>query len=74
MEFFRQEYCSGLPFRFLGDLPDPEMEPASLASPALTGGFFTTEPSKRDLKRSHQKEKNCTVGNDECLLDLNVII
>ena len=56
MEFFRKEYCSVLPFPFLGDLPDPEMEPASLASPALTGGFFTTEASKRDLKRSHQKE------------------
>ena len=25
-----------------GDLPDPGIEPASLVSPALTGGFFTT--------------------------------
>ena len=25
-----------------GDLPDPGMEPASLVSLALTGGFFTT--------------------------------
>ena len=25
-----------------GDLPDPGIEPVSLASPALTGGFFTT--------------------------------
>ena len=25
-----------------GDLPDPGMEPASLLSPALAGGFFTT--------------------------------
>ena len=32
----------GLPFPTLGDLPDPEIEPASLASPALAGGFFTT--------------------------------
>ena len=24
-----------------GDLPDPGMEPASLMSPALAGGFFT---------------------------------
>ena len=29
---------------YSGDLPDPGMEPASLASPALAGGFFTTEP------------------------------
>ena len=25
-----------------GDLPDPGMEPTSLMSPALAGGFFTT--------------------------------
>ena len=25
-----------------GDLPDPGIEPASLISPALAGGFFTT--------------------------------
>ena len=25
-----------------GNLPDPGIEPASLASPALAGGFFTT--------------------------------
>ena len=27
-----------------GDLPDPEIEPASLMSPALIGGFLTTVP------------------------------
>ena len=27
---------------FLGDLPDPGIEPTILMSPALTGGFFTT--------------------------------
>ena len=26
------------------DLPDPEIEPTSLASPALAGGFFTAAP------------------------------
>ena len=31
-----------LPFPSPGDLPDPGTEPAS---PALAGGFFTTEPS-----------------------------
>ena len=41
MELSRQEYCSGLSFLSPGDLPDPEVEPMS---PALTGGFFTTEP------------------------------
>ena len=34
MEFFRQEYCSGLPFPFPGDLPNPGIEPGSPASQA----------------------------------------
>ena len=42
--FSRQEYWSGLPFRPSGDLPNPGIEPASLAAPALAGRFFTTEP------------------------------
>ena len=42
--FSRQEYWSGLPFPTPRNLPDPGIKPASLASPALTGGFFTTEP------------------------------
>ena len=41
VEFFRQEYWSGLPFSSPGDFPDPGIEPESLA---LTGGFFATEP------------------------------
>ena len=32
----------GKPFSTPGDLPDPGIEPASLPSPALAGGFFTT--------------------------------
>ena len=44
MEFSRQEYWSGLPFPSPRDLPDPGMEPKSPASPALSDGFFTTEP------------------------------
>ena len=27
-----------------GDLSDPGIKPGSLSSPALAGGFFTTEP------------------------------
>ena len=41
-EIFRQEYWSGVPFPTPEDLPDPEIKPASLVSPALAGGFFTT--------------------------------
>ena len=41
MEFFRQEYWNGLPFPPPGNLPDTRLKPTS---PALAGGFFTTEP------------------------------
>ena len=27
-----------------GNLPDPGIEPVSIAAPVLAGGFFTTEP------------------------------
>ena len=42
MEFSRQEYWRGFPFPTPGDLPSPEIEPTSLVSQALSGGFFTT--------------------------------
>ena len=42
MGFSRQEYWSGLPCRLPGHLPDPGIEPTSLMSPALAGGFFIT--------------------------------
>ena len=42
MEFSRQEYCSGLPFPFPGDLPNSGIEPKSLISRALASRFFTT--------------------------------
>ena len=42
VEFSKQENWSGLPFPPPVDLTDPGVEPASLASPALAGDFFTT--------------------------------
>ena len=44
MGFSRQEHWSGLPCPPPGDLPDPGIEPTSLAYLALAGGFLTTEP------------------------------
>ena len=41
MRFCRQEYWSRLPWLPSGLLPDPGIEPTSLASPALTDGFST---------------------------------
>ena len=42
MGFSGQEYWSGLPYPPPGDLPNSGIEPMSLRSPALPGGFFTT--------------------------------
>ena len=44
--FLRQEYWSGLPFPYPGDLPDPGIKPTSPVSPALKVDF---------LLLSHQK-------------------
>ena len=51
MGFSRQEYWSGLPFPTPGDLPNPGIEPMSLASSVLAGGFFTTDMLQK--KSSH---------------------
>ena len=40
--FSRQEYQNGSPCSSPGDLPDPGIQPQSLMSLALAGGFFTT--------------------------------
>ena len=42
MGFTRQEYWSGLPYPPSGDLPNPGIILESLTSPALVGGFFTS--------------------------------
>ena len=41
MGFCRQEYWRGLLFPPPVNLPNPGIEPPSLMSPALAGGFFT---------------------------------
>ena len=42
MDFSRQEYWRGLPGPPPGDEPNPGIEPKSLLSLALAGGFFIT--------------------------------
>ena len=53
MGFSRQEYWSGLRCSPAGDLSDTGIEPASLLSPALAGGFvlfcFTTSTTWETL-------------------------
>ena len=49
VEFSRQESESWLPFPSPGDLPNPGIEPMSLVSPALAGGFFTSWATREAL-------------------------
>ena len=49
MGFSRQQYWSGLPFPTPRDLPNPGIQPVSLASSALAGGFFNSVP-KAEIK------------------------
>ena len=54
IEFYGQEYRSGLPCSPPGDLPDPEIEPTSLTSPALAGPVPLGPPgSKLKCCKSH---------------------
>ena len=65
-EFFRQEYWSGLPFPTPGDLPDPGIEPASLAFPALAGGLFTSTPPRKPswLLGTTKAASSCNIQQD----------
>ena len=52
LRFSRQESWGGLPCPLPGDLPDLRIEPRSLMSPALAGGFFppVLSPGKPNLR------------------------
>ena len=45
----QEEYWSGLPCPPPGDLPDLGIEPMSLMSPTLAGGFFTPSATSKPL-------------------------
>ena len=64
MGFSRQEYWSGLPFCPPGDLPDPDMEPASLTSPALAGGVFTASATWEAPVRSLQRQTSLGIKEE----------
>ena len=48
---------SRLPFPTSWDLPHQVIEPTSLASPALVGGLFTTEPTWEGMSHSNQPRR-----------------
>ena len=49
MGFSKQTYWTGLPLPPPRDLPNPGIELKSPASPALVGGFLTTEPPRKPI-------------------------
>ena len=49
MGFPRQEYWSVLPLSPPEDLPDPEIKPISLMSPALASKLFTPAPCEKPI-------------------------
>ena len=65
MGFSMQEYWNGLSCPPPGDLPDPEIEPESLMSLALTSGFFKpTKPSGKphnDGIPRHKRLRTCVL-------------
>ena len=50
MEFPRQENWSEVPFLPPGDLPNPGIKLTFVASAALAGGFFATEPPGKPIQ------------------------
>ena len=72
MEFFRQEYWSGLPFPIPVDLPDTGIKPASLA---LAGRFFTTvPPGKPTMEYQSAIKKNGMLPFAATWMQLEIII
>ena len=64
MGFPRQENWSGLSFSSPGDLPNPEIEPTSVASSALAGGFFTTSTTWEAPNSAYYKVKRAEPSGD----------
>ena len=65
MGFPRQEYWSGLTLLFPTDLPNPGIE---TTSPALAGGFFSTEPPEKpqrlgNIRPIHPQRQGTHVDN-----------
>ena len=75
MGFSRQEHWSRLPCLLQGIFPNPEVEPTSLASPALAGKFFTLVPPGKPLYLACPSFISCgrervrrRLGQESCLL------
>ena len=63
VEFFQAGILEWVAISYSRDLLNPGTEPESLASPALAGGFFTTEPPRKPCVAHHLLElhfRHCT--------------
>ena len=58
----RQKYWSGWPFPTLGDLPNPGIEPTSIAPPALAGRFLNRTNRRRSQQRIWEVNIDTPVG------------
>ena len=67
MVFSWQEYWSGLPFLFPGDLSGPGIEPMFPASPTLAGELSTTKPPGKPYIYKH------TYGQQRLLLNVGFL-
>ena len=70
-EISQARTLEGVPFPSPGDLPNAGIKLASLASPALAGRFFTTEPSGKPLlpHNLYQLHSNCSKNLNISLSD-----
>ena len=58
LEFFRQEYWSGLPFPPLGDLPDPGIKSEFPVSPALQADSLPLSHQESPIAQLKKKKKS----------------
>ena len=76
--FSRKDYWSRLPCPLLGDFLNPGIEPKSLASSALAGGFFTTvlgtTKSQTQLSNWSQAQGICNVSSRKSQSDLCIYL
>ena len=70
--FSRQEYWSVLPGPLPGDPPDPGIEPVSLMSPALAGGFFTSSTTWEAQGNRTERKQHLPVVVDPPLCPDNI--
>ena len=70
MEFFRQEYYSGLPFSSPGDLPNPGIKPRS---PTLQVDSLPSQPPGKLLSNVPPSLLDLTAPNLICFSEIAIL-